>query len=315
MPLRLPFILLALLLLFAATWWFWRKPARPDPQTVAAIYAQPLTPPAGPMQVYHLGHSLVGRDMPAMLAQMAGAGHRFDSQLGWGTSLREHFEPGLTINGFDEENDHPRFRAAQDAITSGDYDAVVLTEMVEIRDALKYHDSARYLGEWADMARAARPDRRVYLYETWHQIDDPEGWLTRLDADLSRYWEDALLLPNLSADAAPIHVIPAGQVMAALSRALRDHPVAGLASHEDLFALREDGSRDPIHLNDLGAYLVALTHYAVLYHRSPVGLPHELLRADGTPAIAPSEEAARLMQKTVWEVVTGYPKTGVETTR
>ena len=33
------------------------------------------------------------------------------------------------------------------------------------------------------------------------------------------------------------------------------------------------------------AYLVALTHYAVLYRQSPVGLPHALSRADGTPAL------------------------------
>ena len=45
----------------------------------------------------------------------------------------------------------------------------------------------------------------------------------------------------------------------------------------------------------LGIYLVALTHYAVLYGKSPVGLPHELRRADGTPATAPSPELARRM--------------------
>ena len=61
----------------------------------------------------------------------------------------------------------------------------------------------------------------------------------------------------------------------------------------------------------LGAYLVALTHYAVLYHRSPVGLPHQLTRADGTPADAPSAEAAALMQEVVWEVVQRHPETGV----
>ena len=46
----------------------------------------PLPPPADPLATYHLGHSLVGRDMPAMLAQMAGHDHA--SQLGWGASLR-----------------------------------------------------------------------------------------------------------------------------------------------------------------------------------------------------------------------------------
>ena len=39
-----------------------------------ALYARPLPQPEGPMRVYHLGHSLVGRDMPAMLEQLAGPG-------------------------------------------------------------------------------------------------------------------------------------------------------------------------------------------------------------------------------------------------
>lgn len=76
----------------------------------------------------------------------------------------------------------------------------------------------------------------------------------------------------------------------------------GLSSREGLFALAKDGTRDNIHTNDLGSYLVALTHYAVLYHRSPVRLPHRLLRADGSAADATSEEVAQMMQ----EVVTSY---------
>jgi len=72
-----------------------------------------------------------------------------------------------------------------------------------------------------------------------------------------------------------------------------------------------DGTPDTIHLSDLGAYLVALTHYAVLYHRSPVGLPAVLTRADGTPADAPDTELAALMQRVVWDVVRQHPQTGV----
>ncbi len=60
-----------------------------------------------------------------------------------------------------------------------------------------------------------------------------------------------------------------------------------------------------------GAYLTALTHYAVLYQQSPVGLPHALARADGTPADDPGPEVAQLMQETVWGVVTSLPRTGV----
>lgn len=276
-----------------------------------AAYTAPLPAPKGPLAVYHLGHSLVGRDMPAMLAQLAPDGHSYDSQLGWGTSLREHWEPDLAINGFDAENAHPRYRDAREAVGSGDYDAVVLTEMVEIKDALRYHKGEKYLGRWADLARNAAPAPRVYLYETWHNLDDPGGWLTRLDGDLRAAWLGQLVAPNQRRDA-PIYLIPAGQVMAALVRAVEGAGGIGpMKDRTDLFRLNPDGTQDQIHPNDLGNYLIALTHYAVLYHRSPVGLPQDLIRADGTRADLPGAELAQVMQQTVWDVVRSLPETGV----
>lgn len=295
----------------AAAWWLWPRPLA-DVAPTGLSHAAPLMPPDAPLAVYHLGHSLVGRDMPAMLAQLAGAGHRHDSQLGWGTSLRQHWEPDAPINGFAAENAHPRFRPAREAIGSGDYDAVILTEMVELRDAIRHHDSARYLARWAGLARGAAPQVRLFLYETWHGLDDPAGWLDRLDKDLPDLWEARLRLPAMAASGQDIHLIPAGQVMARVVRRIEAAGgIGGLRRRDDLFARGRDGATDPIHVNDIGAYLVALTHYAVLYQRSPVGLPHALRRADGSPADAPSPEAARLMQQIVWEVVTGIPGTGV----
>lgn len=291
---------------------WWRNAARADDRALTARLAAPLTPPSGPLAVFHLGHSLVGRDMPAMLAQLAGEGHRYDSQLGWGTTLKAHWGDDA-INGFETENAHPRFRPALEAVQSGAYDAIVLTEMVEIRAALRYHDSPRYLASWAEKALAARPDARLYLYETWHQLDDAEGWLARLDADLPRYWLDGILKPALAdlPAEARIQIIPAGQVMAAFVRAVEAAGgVGNVRGRTDLFARNADGSQDQIHLNDLGNYLVALVHYAVLYHQTPVGLPHALTLADGRAALAPDPEVARLMQETVLQVIRNIPLSG-----
>jgi hypothetical protein len=133
-----------------------------------------------------------------------------------------------------------------------------------------------------------------------------------LDGDLDAYWQGQILHPALGKTAAPIHLIPAGQVMAAFARRLdAANGIGGIARIEDLFVTKEDGSKDTIHINDLGAYLVALTHFAVLYHRTPEGLPHALTNADGAPAMAPSAEAAAAMQETVWAVVRRHPQTGV----
>jgi hypothetical protein len=283
--------------------WYLSRP--PSPALVRARMASALPAPEAPMSVFHIGHSLVNRDMPAMLAQLAPAGHDYRSQLGWGATLKGHWGDA-EVGGFKEENAHPKFRAAREAVASGDYDAVVLTEMVEIRDALRYFDSARYFALWAQEAVAARADVRVFLYETWHRLDDKEGWLDRIDRDLDRYWLSRLVGPGLAelpADAR-LHLIPAGQALAALVRQVETRGgVGGVKDRTGLFSSSDDGTVDPIHLNDLGNYFVALVHFAALYQRSPVGLPFALARGDGTPAVAPDAEMAGLMQETAFEVV------------
>lgn len=284
---------------------YWAMARAPSAASVRDRIAGPLPAPQGPMNVFHLGHSLVNRDMPAMLAQLAPPGHRYNSQLGWGTTLQAHWGDAQ-INGFEAENAHPRFRPAAEAVASGEYDAVVLTEMVEIRASIRWYDSPVYLARWANRALAARPDVRVYLYETWHQLDDPEGWLERLDRDLDRYWLSRVLGPALKELPVekPIRVIPAGQVLAAFVRAVEGRGGLGnVRDRTDLFQRAADGTLDPIHVNDLGNYLVALVHYMVLYQTSPVGLPFQLARADGTPATAPAPEVALLMQEETTSVV------------
>lgn len=77
---------LALLLLLGACGF--QKPLTPE--ALVQLYAVPLAPPDRPLRVFHLGHSLVNRDMPAMLEQLSGAGHDHRSQLGWGATLQSH---------------------------------------------------------------------------------------------------------------------------------------------------------------------------------------------------------------------------------
>ncbi|MFN5996347.1 MAG: hypothetical protein ACK47C_11120 [Paracoccaceae bacterium] len=285
---------------------YWLLTRAPSADAVRTqLTAKSVAAPQTPLNVFHLGHSLVNRDMPAMLAQLAPQGHTYDSQLGWGTTLQAHWGDA-PINGFEAENAHPRFRPALEAVQSGDYDAIVLTEMVEIRASIRYYDSPVYLARWVSEAVKARPDVRLYLYETWHQLDDPEGWLERIDLDHERYWLSRVLGPALAnvPDGTQIFLLPAGPVLAAFVRAVEAKGgVGNVRDRTDLFARAEDGTLDVIHLNDLGNYLVALTHHAVLYQQSTVGLPYALKRADGSPAIAPDPEVARLMQDVTDSVI------------
>jgi hypothetical protein len=286
---------------------------------INALYQTVLMPVTQPLNVYHLGHSLVGKDMPAMLAQLAGEKHQFSSQLGWGATLQSHWDPNIPINGFESENKHAQYRDPMDAIESQEYDAFVMTEMVEIEDAINYFNSSKYLAEFAAKINKDSPKTSIYFYESWHQVTDAGGWITRLDNDLKEYWEDGILLKALSKintderNKITIYMIPVGQVMSAFFKEV-EHlgGVGNIQRPEDIFGRNiENGNLDPIHVNDIGNYLVALVHYSVLYRRSPVGLPYQLKKADDTNALAPSGETALLMQKITWDVVQSYPKTGL----
>ncbi|MGL5008887.1 MAG: hypothetical protein ACRC6I_03335 [Paracoccaceae bacterium] len=295
------FLILAAAMVAGLAYWMLAAPKRLPPDELAARLAVPAPPVAGPVPVYHLGHSLVGRDMPAMLAQLAG--HEYASQLGWGASLNQHWAGD--VPGFAEENASVAFRAAGEALDSGDYGAVVLTEMVELKDAIRYHDSAAALARWAGRARAANADVRLYLYETWHHTDDPAGWEARIAEDGPALWQGVLLAEAMAEDGVGnIYVIPGGPALAAVAARIEAGEVPGMASRDDLFS-------DTIHLSDWGNYVIALAHYAVIYHRSPVGLPHDVMRADGTPIRPLSPEAALALQEVVWRAVSGYPFTGV----
>lgn len=284
------------------------EPRHDDGADVQAYYDAPRAQTQAPLRVYHLGHSLVGRDMPAMLAQMAG--HDYALQLGWGTALGEHFQGPQAINGFDAENATPHYRDAHEALASGEYDAFVMTEMVRLKDAILYKDSLTYARKWAAEAVAGNRDTEVFLYESWHALDDQPEWLARFPDDLDQMWSQLLWQAARGAGRA-VWLIPAGQVMAAVVAEAEARGIAELTHREQLFARTPDGALDPIHPNDLGVYLVALTHYAVLYRTSPVGLPAQLVRADGTAATAPSDALARRMQEIVWDVVTRQRLPGV----
>lgn len=265
--------------------------------------------------VFHLGHSLVGPDIPNMLAQLGG--HSYASQIGWGTTLQAHWTEGEALHGYELYASRDRAPIpAREVLTGPDIDVFVMTEMVEIRESLRWFNSPYWLSKWANLARQSNPAIRIYLYETWHPLDDADGWLERIDGDLDAYWQGRIIAPAEAIhNSEEIFVIPGGQAMAAVARAAEAGDLPGITSREDFFRRDEAGELDLIHINDLGAYVVALTHLAVIYHVSPVGLPHQLLRADGTLAETFSVAGALRVQQIVRDVVARMPQTGVASER
>ncbi len=266
------------------------------------------------VKVFHLGHSLVGRTMPLMLKQLAGESHEFRSQLGWGATLKSHWEPDIAVNGFEQENTHRQFQHVSKAITDPSFNVYVLTEMVEIKDAIQYFQSAKYLSKFVKRIKESNTSAKIYVYESWHEYTTDDAWLSRLENDYQTYWLNKIVdkshkTLNLQHT---IYTIPVGQVMLALFRTIeKNGALDGLSGPKDIFKKNEDGSLDNIHVNELGEYLVALVHYAVIYQKSPVGLPYKLTNEFGIQAQAPSQEAAYMMQEVTWQVVSSDFRTGL----
>lgn len=193
-----------------------------------------------------------------------------------------------------------------------EYDVLVLTERVSLSNTLPWHRSREVALDFARLAWEQGAQGRggeVLLYASWvtretgpdwaGQGADPDmalEWRARLDREMLG-WEEIRHHVNAHRPegAPPMRLIPAIAVMAAIDDAIR----AGAAPITDIGVM----FRDAIHPSVLGAWMVALTHYAVIYGRDPRGLT----RPDG---VAP--QVAVWIEDLVWLVVTTHPATGVQ---
>lgn len=140
------------------------------------------------------------------------------------------------------------------------------------------------------------------LWTTWTNIDNSDGpWRDMLDV-LGTEWEymQDYANENKPVGATHVYLIPGHKMMARLYDDIQLGVVPGITQLSQFFS-------DNIHVNDLGAYAVAMIHYACIYNTSPVGLPAKL----NDNATKPSDELALYLQTMIWEVVTGYERTGL----
>jgi len=68
---------------------------------------------------------------------------------------------------------------------------------------------------------------------------------------------------------------------------------------------------DNIHTNGIGAYAVAMIHYASIFNQSPLGITNNLLPGAPAGTPIPSITLATYLQNMIWDVVCNYPRTGV----
>ena len=102
-----------------------------------------------------------------------------------------------------------------------------------------------------------------------------------------------------------VFVVPVGQAVIALREKIIAGQAPGLKSQEDLFTDGLGHPKPPLTI------MMAYCHHAVIYRKSPVGLP--VPRALKIPGDAKDVEALnRLLQDVAWEAVTHHPLSGVK---
>jgi len=293
--------LLAARELWRLPWTRYLPPPRLSPVTAVGA----LRPPLDRARVLFIGHSLVNTEMPAMLQSIAaslGCAVQAEVQLRSGACLQVSWHRQGAFEGID----------ARAALASGAYDALVMTEAVDLDDMLRWMQPAEHASLFQALAVAHRPDVRVFLYETWHDralvrrtlyaAPRAAGWRQFLDEDLGK-WEGIAVGAAERTGLPRMALVPAGQALARLADACRRGEVPGVADEGSLFA-------DGIHLMPLGNYFVALVQFATLLRRSPAGATPNPVGADGVQhTFAPATAAA--LQQLAWAAICDYAWSGV----
>jgi len=169
-----------------------------------------------------------------------------------------------------------------------------------------------------------RPDLRILVQEYWMPNDEYEPVyplqtkkkvdhnttdLVQLRDATTRYAkdiEDHVRALNASVGKEAVFVVPVGAAAVTLREKIVKGEAPGLKQQSDLF--RDNWGHALLPLQFLSSYC----HYAVIYRRSPVGLPvPATLRELKTMGSEEQDGLNALLQEIAWETVSRHPMTGV----
>lgn len=271
------------------------------------------------INAFYIGHSLSDQipDMVKSLSDDAALSFNWAYQWIPGAPLRWQWQ---RKDALDYDPIPPHYRAFYDAqfgLAGGNFEVLVLTESVP-----RYHaiidETYQYADSFYVYAKRFNPGIKIYLYEDWHCLDSgtPAGcdydvnassWRKRLSDDLPM-WEGVVNYLNTKFKPSdPVCLIPSGQALARLYDSIQVGALPGIAKIEDIFA-------DRIHLNDIGKYFVACTHFAAIHQKSPEGLTRQTQVWWGGDFTPPSPALATKMQSIAWQAVKDYPMNCLGTT-
>ena len=243
---------------------------------------------------------------------------RATGELAVSAKIKGHKQVGLQHLGFSKPLQHWELpedkNQAKKALKAGEVDVFVMSpiqfpdEGVEnfVKFGLEHNPNMRFLvqitwgggdidnqdfpkGAFANVDREKTPDQLKQLHA--RNIKAAEA---QADAINQKYGSGKKVL----------FLVPSAQALVALRTRIANQEIAGLTKQGELFLDAMSHPSPP--LVALNTYL----HYAVLYGRSPVGLPMPgpLQRAKRQ---AWDDKFSRSLQELAWETAANYPYSGV----
>jgi hypothetical protein len=260
------------------------------------------TPVTSGQRIFTCGHSFHWF-MPEILADMARSAGIQDhqtvgvSKIG-GSRVIQHWNVG------DEKNQ------AKKALKEGIVDVLTLSPIFLPDEGIE---------NFARLARDHNPHVRVTVQEFWLPFDSLDGHTKRpkiVDHDVPtaaylkeqhepyfKSMDDHIRDLNKKLGKEVLFVVPVGQAVIALREKIIQGKARGLKKQSDLFTDANGHAKAPLQT------LVAYCHFAVIYRRSPVGLPVPAVLAQA----ADKDRLNRMLQELAWDAVTHHPLSGVQT--
>ena len=141
------------------------------------------------------------------------------------------------------------------------------------------------------IAPPAKVDHNAATGESLEKIH--RRYFDEMDAEVARI--------NQKLGTPVVWVVPVGQAVIALREKIIAGQVPGLKKQWDLFSDNLGHPKMPLTI------LMGYCHYAVIYRKSPVGLPVP----KGLAGAKPPAELIRLLQELAWNAVSHHPLSGV----
>ena len=267
----------------------------------SARAVESVAPPAG-LKVLTAGHSFHVW-MPPLVAEMAKA-----------AGIQGHEQLAISSIGGSKVIQHwdlpPEKNKAKPVLASGQAELFTMSPTFLPDPGIE---------NFVKLGLEHRADLRFTLQQNWVPYEDPAIWLSRtrpksvdrdgktvaqLRAMHEPYFamiEGHVKELNARIPGARIAIVPSGEAVLALRAKVIAGEAPGVRTQSELFTdvLGHPGPQ----IRVLSAYC----HYAVMYRRSPVGLPvvNQLTK------LPEAEKLNRLLQEIAWKAVTEHPLSGV----